>query len=108
MFIARYCLNFSYNVSDINECDNNPCLNGGSCNNAVGGYGCACVAGFQGENCAISMTFIDYIRDYIKKLYRKFHVMFPIFIYFNDVPKIGLLELKKINRSYKHALFMQR
>ncbi|KAH3730367.1 hypothetical protein DPMN_056351, partial [Dreissena polymorpha] len=37
----------------INECTtSNPCRNGGSCNNAVGSYTCACNPGYSGTNCS--------------------------------------------------------
>ena len=45
-------------VIDIDDCINNPCQNGGTCEDAVAGYSCTCPAGFQGENCATSMQFI--------------------------------------------------
>jgi len=37
---------------DIDECDPNPCLNGGSCAEGVPGtFACACINGFTGEVC---------------------------------------------------------
>ncbi|KAH3812265.1 hypothetical protein DPMN_140691 [Dreissena polymorpha] len=41
-------------VSDINECDPNPCQNGGECTDGINDYVCACVAGFNGKSCQIS------------------------------------------------------
>lgn len=32
-----------------NECESNPCVNGGSCRDMTGGYVCACREGFSGE-----------------------------------------------------------
>ena len=37
--------------SDINECDANPCHNGGTCNNTVGSFICACAIGYDGDTC---------------------------------------------------------
>ncbi|XP_072174362.1 uncharacterized protein [Diadema setosum] len=37
--------------AEINECDSNPCLNGGSCNDLLADYSCNCPAGTQGKNC---------------------------------------------------------
>ena len=34
---------------DVDECAPIPCLNGGTCQDMVGGFLCTCVAGFQGE-----------------------------------------------------------
>ena len=38
-------------TSDINECNNNPCQNGGTCTNTIGGYNCTCAQGFEGKHC---------------------------------------------------------
>ncbi|XP_060084161.1 protein eyes shut homolog [Ylistrum balloti] len=35
---------------DIDECQHNPCEHGGTCNNTIGSYTCAC-QGFSGHNC---------------------------------------------------------
>ena len=45
-------------VIDIDECENNPCQNGGTCEDALAGYACTCRVGFTGENCAESKTLI--------------------------------------------------
>ena len=42
---------FSFSCIDIDECQNQPCQNGGTCQNEQGGYKCSCKAGFQGKNC---------------------------------------------------------
>ena len=42
---------FLFIFSDVNECQNNPCQNGGKCTNVNGGYSCSCVSGFEGKNC---------------------------------------------------------
>ena len=36
---------------DIDECDPNPCQNGGTCNDGINSYKCECVSGFNGTNC---------------------------------------------------------
>ena len=38
---------------DVNECLNNPCINGGSCANTQGSYRCECFDQWQGNNCHI-------------------------------------------------------
>ena len=43
---------------DIDECAAKPCLNGGSCQDGVNSYKCACVAGFDGNNCENSEYFV--------------------------------------------------
>lgn len=39
--------------SDIDECMENPCENGGSCFNNLGGFLCHCTEGFSGLHCSI-------------------------------------------------------
>ena len=36
---------------DINECNDNPCMNGGNCTNYNGSYLCDCTLGYDGTNC---------------------------------------------------------
>ncbi len=35
----------------IDECQSQPCLHGGSCHDHINGFSCTCLAGFQGERC---------------------------------------------------------
>ena len=49
-FIVLYTF-FHLLFVDINECQNNPCQNGGRCTNVNGDYSCSCVSGFEGKNC---------------------------------------------------------
>ena len=64
----KYCFNrsffnvfqFSYKglncEIDIDECEDNPCLNRGTCYNIYGSYVCACPAGFEGQNCELNLN----------------------------------------------------
>ena len=38
-------------LSDINECESDPCLNGGTCTDVINGYQCTCQPGYTGNNC---------------------------------------------------------
>ena len=40
--------------SDIDDCADQPCQNGGNCTDAVNDYTCNCVAGYSGKNCSVS------------------------------------------------------
>ena len=48
MNISLICLS-----SDINDCSNEPCKNGGTCTDGVDSYTCTCDAGYTGKNCEI-------------------------------------------------------
>ena len=36
---------------DINECESNPCQNGGTCEDLLARYACVCPQEFEGINC---------------------------------------------------------
>ena len=36
---------------DINECQSNPCRNGGTCYDRVNGFECGCPIGWEGDAC---------------------------------------------------------
>ena len=40
-------------LSDIDDCADQPCLNGGSCIDSVNDYTCRCADGYSGKNCSI-------------------------------------------------------
>lgn len=37
--------------ADVNECESAPCLNGGTCFDAVNGFTCSCASGYTGSVC---------------------------------------------------------
>lgn len=36
---------------EIDECDSDPCQNGGTCNDLVNAFSCDCPAGYEGDMC---------------------------------------------------------
>ena len=50
---TRNCRNKMYFIfyTDIDECVNHGCCNGGSCVDGVNSYSCNCVAGYTGDHC---------------------------------------------------------
>ena len=42
--------------SEINECDENPCLHGSSCQDGINSYSCICLPGFEGRNCEVNIN----------------------------------------------------
>ena len=40
--------------SDINECSPNPCQNGATCVDLIGGHRCDCAQGYTGSSCETS------------------------------------------------------
>ena len=43
-----------HDFADINDCNPNPCANGGTCTDGVDSYTCQCAAGYTGPNCNTS------------------------------------------------------
>ena len=39
-------------LSDIDDCADQPCQNGGNCTDAVNDFTCNCAAGYSGKNCS--------------------------------------------------------
>ena len=53
--------NCSIYATDTDECASNPCQNGGRCTDAVNGYTCTCLSGYEGDQCERkSNTLIEY------------------------------------------------
>jgi len=44
---------------DIDDCDPNPCDNGGNCTDGINSFICHCVDGFTGENCETDIDVCD-------------------------------------------------
>ncbi len=45
---------FSFVSADVNECERNPCRNGGICTDLVANYSCECPGEYMGRNCQYS------------------------------------------------------
>ena len=39
------------NCVDINECEPQPCLNGGTCTDGINSFTCTCAEGWTGDHC---------------------------------------------------------
>ena len=44
-------ITYFYNVTDIDECISQPCVNGATCDDMVNMYECICAVGWTGEEC---------------------------------------------------------
>ena len=45
--------------SEINDCESNPCQNGGQCIDGIESYQCRCAIGYGGKNCTFSKYYND-------------------------------------------------
>ena len=58
-FVQNFCsavicastLKYVWTFSDIDDCNSDPCQNGGTCTDGVNTYTCSCAAGYTGINC---------------------------------------------------------
>lgn len=50
LYSPAFCLRFT----DINDCESNPCKNGGTCIDGVNSYKCICSDGWEGAYCETS------------------------------------------------------
>ena len=42
---------------DIDDCQPDPCMHGGACNDGINSFTCGCAHGFKGDICEISMFY---------------------------------------------------
>lgn len=52
--ISYACILFTLSLTDIDECNSNPCRNGGNCTDLVNGYVCKCHHPWKGQMCQSS------------------------------------------------------
>ena len=48
------------NCVKIDECDPDPCQNGGTCTDLVNAFSCACVPGYTDDMCATNIDAVSY------------------------------------------------
>lgn len=58
--------------TDINECDGDPCQNGGQCVNTHGGYHCVCPPGLLGTDCELSEWYCYWIPVIVAMINKNF------------------------------------
>ena len=46
-----YLARLLWALLDSDECLSNPCINGGTCQDAINSYTCTCIAGYTGYSC---------------------------------------------------------
>ena len=66
--------------TNIPECNSNPCQNGGTCQDRIGGYQCVCSDRFEGANCENEREGKYFGNSFIFHLYSRFFLaIFKIF-----------------------------
>ena len=66
LYVSRdrlICKNDSLTL-DINECETNPCANGGTCRNTYGNFNCTCLVGYTGAQCETGKHVVRTVRIY--------------------------------------------
>ena len=61
MLVKMVLCNIDNKITDIDDCEPNPCEHGGTCTDGVNSYTCECVDGYTGVNCETGMTINIYI-----------------------------------------------
>ena len=58
---------FTLFLEDIDNCTDQPCLNGGTCIDSVNDYTCKCAVGYTGKNCSIGKNKVSVLvlKNYI-------------------------------------------
>lgn len=54
LLLSYFCAIFIIWISDIDDCDPNPCTNGGTCADKVNDFTCTCEDGFTDKTCSTS------------------------------------------------------
>lgn len=54
----RELMDFSFAVSDVDECLANPCSHGGTCQDLVNGFKCTCPPQWTGKTCLIGQCLL--------------------------------------------------
>ena len=60
-FYANW-LNLTINL-DVNECNSNPCKNGGACVDEINSFSCKCSEGYSGYDCSTSKSYYWLIQN---------------------------------------------
>ena len=49
----------------IDDCSVQPCLNGGTCIDAVNDYTCRCASGYTGKNCGVGKNRVSVFSSFV-------------------------------------------
>ena len=70
-------------LADIDDCAVQPCLNGGTCIDAVNDYTCICAVGYTGKNCSVGRNSMD-----VSKI-----ILYYMYSFINGLPEAFIITL---------------
>ena len=71
--------NLSYTFHlDIDDCQSNSCLNGGTCTDGINDYTCSCLPGYTARNCGIGIIILSPLNKNIFAIMHEISIFRPV------------------------------
>lgn len=61
VYLNTEAIKYNMAFSDFNECESNPCQNGGTCTDHLNQYSCRCAHGYTGVNCQTGQLYGTFV-----------------------------------------------
>ena len=70
---------FFFIKNNINDCEINPCLNNGICQDLINSYTCTCDIGWTGENCEVNYMSTHPFHFWVNNIIISIYITLPGF-----------------------------